>query len=144
MKKGFSLIEIVVVASIISILSLASFFSLTNYNRLSSEMDMLMSENMVIALINDGKQYCRENEKSGYVLFDVTRSDINFYSSNKKIDGFRLPKGISINSINTNESRIDIDKYGVTNDAGTIMLKDKSGELHSITISVGTGYAEVK
>jgi prepilin-type N-terminal cleavage/methylation domain-containing protein len=144
MKKGFSIIELLIVISIISIFSLASFFSMSNYNRFSSEVDMLFSEDMMLAVINDGKQYCREKEKPGYVLFDMSRNEVNFFSSSKKIEGFKLPKGVTIHSINTNQYKVDIDKFGVTSDAGTIMLKDKAGRSYTMTISVGTGYAEIK
>jgi prepilin-type N-terminal cleavage/methylation domain-containing protein len=144
MKKGFCLIELLIVMSIITLFSLASFFSMSNYNRFSNERDMLFSEDMMLALINDGKQYCREKEKQGYVLFDVARNEINFFSSLQKIDGYKLPKGVTIHSINTNQCKVDIDKFGVTSDAGTIILKDKSGKLYTMTISVGTGYAEIK
>jgi prepilin-type N-terminal cleavage/methylation domain-containing protein len=144
MKKGFTLIELLIVMSIITLLSLASFFCMSNYNRFSSETEMLFSEDMMLALINDGKQYCREKEKPGYVLFDVPSNEINFFSSSKKIDGFRLPKGVTIHSINTNQCKVDINKFGVTSDAGTIILKDKVGKLYTMTISVGTGYAEIK
>ena len=144
MKKGFSLIELLIVVSIITMFSLASFLNMSNFNRFSNETDMLFSEDMMLALINDGKQYCREKEKSGYILFDVSRNEINFISSSKKIDGFKLPKAITINSINTNQNKVDIDKFGVTSDAGTITLKDKAGKLYTLTISVGTGYAEIK
>lgn len=144
MKKGFSLIELLIVMSIITLFSLASFFSMSNYNRFSSETEMLFSEDRMLALINDGKQYCREKERPGYVLFDVTRNEINFFCSSKKIDGFKLPKGVTIHSINTNQCKVDINKFGVASDAGTIILKDKAGKLHAMTISVGTGYAEIK
>jgi prepilin-type N-terminal cleavage/methylation domain-containing protein len=144
MKKGFSLIELLIVMSIISLFSLASFFSMSNYNRFSTEIEMLFSEDMMLALINDGKQYCREKEKPGYVLFDVIRNEINFFSSSKKIDGFKLPKGVTIHSVNTNQCKVDINKFGVASDAGTIILEDKAGKLYTMTISVGTGYAEIK
>jgi prepilin-type N-terminal cleavage/methylation domain-containing protein len=144
MKKGFSLLELIVVISIIGTFSLASFLSVSNYYRYSNEMDTLMSEDMIIAMINNGKLYCREKEKPGYVLFDVERNEVNFYSSLKKVDGFKLPKGIRISSTNIIQNKVNINKSGVTSDAGTIMLKDNAGKLYAITISVGTGYAEIK
>lgn len=144
MEKGFSLIELVIVISIISIISVGTYLSVNNYRRYSSDLDMLMSENMVIALINDGKQYCREQEKSGYVLFDVARGEISFFCSSKKVDGLKLPGKIKIHSINTDQCKIDINKFGVASDAGTIILQDNRGTLSTITVAVGTGYAEVK
>ncbi len=144
MRKGFSLIELTVAISILTIFSLAFFLNISNYKKYSSEMDMLMSENMIIALINNGKQYCREKERSGYVLFDVVRNEVSFYSSTKRVDGIKLPKSVNIFSINTKFNKVDINKFGTAIDAGTIILKDKEGKLYPITISVGTGYAEIK
>jgi competence protein ComGC len=144
MRKGFSLIELTIIISIITIFSLVSFTNITNYNRASNELDSILCEDAIISIINNGKQYCREKERSGYVLFDITRNEVNFFSSGKRVDGFVMPKGVSIHSMNTNQYKVDINKFGVTSDAGTIILKDKAGELHTITINVGAGYAEIK
>ncbi|MCM0650388.1 type II secretion system GspH family protein [Clostridium swellfunianum] len=144
MKKGFSLIEVVAVISIILIFLAANFINMSNYIKFYSETDLMYSEDRTIALINYGKQYCREKEKPGYILFDMVRNEINFYSSMRRIDGVKLPKGVTIDFVNIAGSKIDINKYGVTGSAGKVIFKNQIGNQEKITISVGTGYAEIK
>lgn len=144
MRKGFTLIEVLIAVSITSILMSLLLFSASNYNRIKNEIDVEISQNTVLGMINSAKQFCREKSKPGYVLFDIDKNEVDFVSDNKKIDCFILPKGMSINSINTQYSRVDINKDGITSDAGTIVLKDNKGRLYPIIINVGTGYAEIK
>lgn len=144
MKKGFSLIELLVVMSIIAIVASISLLGISKYNNIKNEVDLNMTESSILGIINYGKQYCREKEKPGFVLFDLAENEVGFYNQNRKIDRFKLPSEIKIEGINTNFNRIDIDKYGITSDAGTILLSDSNNKVFSITINVGAGYAEIK
>lgn len=144
MKKGFSLIELLVVMTIIVIAASISLLSISKYNSIKNGVDLNMTESSILGIINYGKQYCREKEKPGFVLFDLINNDIGFYNQNREIESFKLPKDIKIESINTNSNRIDIDKFGITSDAGTILLRDSKNNLFIITINVGAGYAEIK
>lgn len=144
MKKGFSLIELLVVMSIIAVVASLSLLGISKYNNIKNEVDLNMTESSILGMINYGKQYCREKEKPGFVLFDIVENEVGFYNQNRRIDGFKLPSEIKIEGINTNFNRIDIDKYGITSDAGTILLRDGNNKIFSITINVGAGYAEIK
>lgn len=144
MKKGFSLIELLVVMSIIIIVASISLLGISKYYNLKNDVDLNMTESSILAMINFGKQYCREKEKSGFVLFDLEKNEVKFYSANMPIEGFKLPREIKIEGINTTLNRINIDKYGITSDAGTILLSDLNNIKYSITINVGAGYAEIK
>ena len=144
MKKGFSLIELLVIMSIITITASISLLGISKYNNLKNEAYLNMTESSILAVINFGKQYCREKEKPGFVLFDLEKNEVKFYSANRVIDGFKLPGEIKIEGVNTNLNRINIDKYGVTSDAGTILIRDINNKIYSITINVGAGYAEIK
>lgn len=138
------MLEILMVVSIIAVLSAASLMTASNYNSMKNDIDLMMCENMILGIINDGKQYCREKQKPGYVLFNLIKNEVSFQCDGKKVDSFMFPEGVKINSINTKLCKIDINKNGVACDAGTITLRDKEGKLHSITINVGVGYAEIK
>lgn len=144
MKKGFSLIEVLVTASIIIILSSFCLLSYLHYRNMKSDIDAAAYKSEILALINYSKQYCRENKMAGYILFDVVSNQIKFYSGGKKIENIILPKGMIIYSVNTEQSKVDIDKDGFTSDAGTIKIRDSRNNLHTITINVGVGYAEIK
>lgn len=144
MKKGFSLIELLVIITIIIIASCISLLGISKYNQIKNEVDINMTESSILGVINSGKQYCREKEKSGFVLFDLNKNEVWFYSSNRAIDGFKLPDEIKIEGINTNLNRINIDKFGITSDAGTIRIRDINNKIYLITINVGAGYVEIK
>lgn len=144
MKKGFSLIELLVVMSIIAIISSISLLGISKYNNIKNDVDLNMTETSILGIINYGKQYCREKEKPGFILFDLITNEIGFYSQNREIEIFKLPEGIKIEDINTNSNKLDIDKFGITSDAGTILLRDNNNKLYSLTINVGAGYAEIK
>lgn len=144
MKKGFSLIELLVVMTIIVIVASISLLGISKYNSIKNDADLNMTESSILGIINYGKQYCREKEKPGFVLFDLQGNEIGFYSQSRRIDGFKLPIEIKIESINTTSNKIDIDKFGITSDAGTILLRDSNNKLFIITINVGAGYAEIK
>lgn len=144
MKKGYTLIEILVVVFIISILSSITYLSVYSYKNMKNDIELVACENTVLSIIDNGKQYCRENERSGYVIFDVVRNEVAFYCQNRKVDFLKLPKGIKIDSVNINQNRIDIDKFGIAGDAGTIVLLDSNNKYYDITVNVGAGYVEVK
>jgi prepilin-type N-terminal cleavage/methylation domain-containing protein len=144
MRKGFTLIEVLIAVSITSILMSLLLFNASNYSRIKNEIDVGLCQNTILGMINGAKQFCREKSRPGYILFDLDKNEVDFISDNKKIDRFILPKGVSINSINTQYSRVDINKNGITSDAGTIVLSDNNGKLYQIVINVGTGYAEIK
>lgn len=144
MKKGFSLIEVLVAIAILFIVASISLIGISKYNDIKNDVDLNMTESSILGIINYGKQYCREKEKSGFVLFDISANEVGFYYQNREIDGFKLPNDIKIDPATTNLNKIDIDKYGFTSNAGTIKLMDRNNKLYPITINVGAGYAEIK
>jgi type II secretory pathway pseudopilin PulG len=144
MKKGYTLMEVLVSISIIIIFFSFSLIGISKYKDLKNDIDIELCKNEIIGIINYGKQYCRENERIGYVLFDSVSNQVKFFCNNKRIDSFKFPKGVTMYSINTDNATIDIDKTGFTSDAGTIRIRDGKGIIHTITINVGVGYVEIK
>lgn len=144
MKKGFTLIEVLAALSIIIILASFTGPIVSDYERLKNDEDIKMCQFMVMSIINNGKHYCREKQKTGYVLFDIVKDEVIFYCDNKRIDSFKFPKGIDLKSINTKLKRIDINKLGITGDAGTISIRDRNNNNYDITINVGVGHVEIK
>jgi prepilin-type N-terminal cleavage/methylation domain-containing protein len=144
MKKGFTIIETVVAISIILTTSAFGIAKITNFNKVKNNFDFDMSKSMILGMINDGKQNCRVKSLAGYIFFDDANNRVSFYCGGRKVDSFTLPKGISIYNINTELNRVDIDFRGFTSDACTITLKDGFSNFDTITICVGTGYAEIQ
>lgn len=144
MKKGFTLIELLIAVSIVIMTAAGTAAVFSDYDNIKNNTDINMCESIVLGTINQAKQYCREKQKPGYILFDIINSEIRFYCDGKRVDAFSFPKGIKIKSVNTKLSKIDINSRGITSDAGTITLKDRNGKLYKITVNVGVGYVEIK
>lgn len=144
MRRGFTLIEVMVTVSIIMVVASFSMPIITGYKKIKNENDIKVCQMMIMSMINNGKLYCRERNKSGYVLFDIVKDEVTFYCDNKKIDKFIFPKGIDLKSINTKFSKVDINNLGITSDAGTIVIRDENNTNYEITINVGVGHVEIK
>lgn len=144
MKKGFTLIETVLTISIILMVTAYGLLKTTDYNKMKVNLDVSLSKSMILALINDGKEYCRMKHSSGYVLFNKDSQIVGFYSEGRKVDGFNMPSGVKIYNINSDLGKVRIDNTGFTSDACTINLKDNNNNIETITICVGTGYAEIQ
>ncbi|MCY6370333.1 prepilin-type N-terminal cleavage/methylation domain-containing protein [Clostridium ganghwense] len=143
-KKGTTLIEVVIVLSIISILS---GISITNcygiYNSTLNSFNVDICNNSILHIINDSKQYCKGKNKTGYLVFD-SRS-ITFHCG-LTVKSYEMPKEFKLESINTSSGKqlIYIDNLGNTSDACTITYKDRKGKNHFITLRVGTNYVQIK
>lgn len=144
MKKGFTLIEIIISIAIILTVTAFGLIKGADYNKTKNKLDVSLCKSMILALINDGKEYCRRMDSGGYLYFDLSLQTVNFYCQGRKVDRFYIPKGVRIYSINSSYNKINIDRNGFTADACTITLKDNNNLLNTITICVGTGYAKIQ
>lgn len=144
MKKGLTLIELLVAAAIISLMSGIGAVSIDSYKRASNNFNVKFTQNTILAFIDYAKQYCRENDAGGYLTFDMIENKIVFYRNLSKIDLIIMPEGIKLESINSENNQIDINRYGITSDACTIIFRDKYKKLHHISICVGTAFVNLK
>lgn len=148
-KKGLTLIEMVVVISIIIIIGGITVPSLYQYYEYQNNMDVDLCNNSITALITNGKQYCRDNQISAYVRFDIMDDCVEIFSKDEhgnknKIEKFILPNKFILCDTNFHENKIEIDKRGILNDAGTISFIDRKGKTHNISVYVGSTYVEIK
>ena len=148
MKKrihsGHTLIELMVVIAIIAILLASYTISSNSYNSYLNSIDIKYGQDSILVFIINAKQYCREKEKSGYIVFDTIENQLRFYSESKLRDKFLFPSSLKLYGINTSDSKINIDNKGFTTDACTIQFRDKKGKIHSITLCVGTACVEIQ
>lgn len=144
--KGFTLIELVIVMGLIVLISGWSFMSVKMYQKDINRTEAAYYENMIVALIDNGKQYCRCKMCDGKVIFDCSKSKVIFSTRGNILDTINLPKNYTINNLSTSDrlNEIDIDDTGYTSDACTISFEDAYGEIHSITISVGVNNVKPK
>lgn len=143
-KPGFTLIELMIVMSIISSMAIIINTNRKGFSKLSNNIDYKMCNNEIINFINISKQISRKNNSLGNVYFSKSKDSLIFYSNAKKITEYNLPKGFKIMNINAQNNRIYIDYRGLIQDACTFTYKDRKGETHAITICVGTGHVQVK
>jgi len=163
--KGVTLIELIITLSLLSILLSFSLISITSLKNYENNIDVDYCNNSILQLINNSKLYCRKENSSGYIQFDLVSNEITFYCYSKqaqkviKIEEYILPKKFIIYNINSEykRNRISITGMtidgtgidgmtanGVTTSSCTITFRDRRENIHKITIRVGTNYVEVK
>ena len=145
MKRGYTLIEVIIVLSIIS---LFSSITVINVGKFKDKMDDIEFKNVgyeIKSLLSFGKSYCRKNRVAGKIIVGNDRKTIKFEVTNSS---FPISKTIKLNDdmeIGSNfNSASDIKKdennindEGFIKSAGTIILINKNNKRIEITISVG-------
>ena len=146
MRKGFTLIEIIMVIAIMSIVSGVSVLSLRYYKTVVNSLDADYYCNAVVNFINNSKMYCRENSCSAIVNFDKGKNQIKLVNGFNMVNKLMLKDKITLFSFTgrVNNTYIVIDSKGYSNDAFTIILKDNNSKKHEITMRVGTAYVKIK
>lgn len=142
-NKGFTLIELMMVISIISVLLSISLIKFSGYSKLENKMDVDLFNNSLLNFINNSKGYCRDNNIDGYILFDIERNTITFNSELERVNTLTIPYKFILNT-EVSGNKIKIDNRGITANACTISYKDREGKIHSLTMCVGTAYVEIK
>lgn len=136
MRKGFTLIETVIVLSIISILSISS---LGFYKTFKTTNDKLILENYVYevkSLLSYAKSYCRQNKIIGQIVIDDRGKHIKFIANSQKIRNIDIGYDFKVTD-NFISSYISVGQDGFIKNAGTIrIIKDKI--FKEIKIGVGS------
>lgn len=142
--KGFTLLELLLVMSIFSILLSFSLINLGAFSKITNKVEVDLTDNNIINFINKSKAYCRDNRKEGgYIYFDENNKSITFIIGLDEIFKMKLPDGFTLNKVR-DDNKIKIDNRGITQDACSIKFKDRKGEIHCLTMCVGTAYVEIK
>ena len=145
MRRGFTLIEMILVLAIMSIIGGSSVVTVRYYNAMQNKVDADYYCNAVVSFINNSKMYCRENSHIGTITFDVIRNEMKLDIDMHEINKLTLSNKTRLYQVNGRRSDNDIvtDNIGYSNDACTIILKDKNLLLHTITMRVGTAYVKI-
>lgn len=143
-SKGFTLIELILVIGLFSMLLSFTLINMGAFSSMKNRIDVDLTGNRIINFINNSKIYCRDKGKQGgYINFDVKDGNITFSSGLEVIFKMELPEGFTLNQV-SDDNRIKIDNRGITADACSIKFKDRKGEMHCLTMCVGTAYVELK
>ncbi|NMM61393.1 type II secretion system protein [Clostridium sp. P21] len=141
--KGFMLIELMLVITIISILLSYSFLSLSGLNTLKNDIEAETFGNVMVNFINTSREYCRSKRKGGHIYLNVDRECLTLNCGLEEVNRLPLPAKFTL-SIGRTGKEIKIDNKGMTGDACTIIFKDRKGKRHYVTVCVGTAYVDFK
>lgn len=145
MKKGYTLIELIIVLSIIAVISSIATINIVKFKEKMEIIEFNSVANEVKSLLSFGKAYCRKNKVSGQILVGKNRKTITFEVTNNEFPitkTIRLNKDIEVGSNFKVSSSITSDNNNITDEgyiksAGTITLTHKSNKRINITVSVG-------
>jgi prepilin-type N-terminal cleavage/methylation domain-containing protein len=144
MKKGVTLIELVIVLAIISMTFIALPKFLKIAKQYENEIKTKCTGNSIMIFINEARQYCKGNNFEGYIQGDILENTLEFYNNSSRVSVYKPPEGIKITKFLTNSyNKIRIDKNGSTSNAGTVTYRDMYGKPKEVTIRVGSEYVHV-
>lgn len=143
-RKAYTLIEILIVISMIALIGSYVLLKVSSYSNVINDIDVNKCNNTIMMFINNAKLYCREKETNGTIYFYPGEDQADFNSQGKNIEHFTLPSQFIIYNVNSTNSKININSRGFTGDACTINFRDRRGNLHEISIYVGTGFVDIK
>ena len=141
MRRGFTLIEIMIVLAIMSLIGGCSVVSIRYYKVIKNKVDSDFACNAVVSFINNSKMYCRENSCTAYITFDMVNKKMFFNDGMHIISKLVLTN--KIKSYQKNSESITIDNLGFTSNACTFSITDNNGNLREITMRVGTEYVKI-
>jgi prepilin-type N-terminal cleavage/methylation domain-containing protein len=144
--KGFTLIETVVVMSVILIITSITFAQIKGYRDFKNEIDSKYFDNEILYLINEGRHTCIVSEKEGELMFNEEDNKGGFYQDTELKDRLNIPDGFTIlkNTANTSSNLVYIEEDGTISTPCSLLYKDRTQKIHTISIGVGTAYVEIK
>ncbi len=145
MHKGFTLIEMILVLSIISIIGGCSVISIKYYKTVKNKLDADYYCNATVSFINNSKMYCREKSCSLVITFDPSRNEMRLKNGMKTVNTLSFSNKIILDRVSGRRTNGDIliDNKGYSNDACTITLKDNNSVEHQITMRVGSEFVKI-
>lgn len=143
-RKAFTLIEILLVMSMISLITLFILIDAKEYSAAENKAKNKYFQNSVVSFISNSKHYCAANRTSGHITFDINGSTLYFSSNEHNISKLQAPAGFKLYDVNLKYYTMDIDSNGNSTDAYTLQYKDSYKKLYEITVCVGTNYVDIK
>lgn len=135
MKKGYTLMEVIIVLAIIAILMLPTLNISKSYRETLGRVKGKSIINEISNLISYGKYYCRYYETYGLIKVNRSEGKIVFKDTSGKntiIKTILLEDGYKFASNNS----LSINKIGHIQ-SDTIRIIDKNGKVYRVSISTG-------
>ena len=135
MKRGYTLIELIIVLTIIAILMLPTLNISKSYIETIRRVKGKSIINEISNLISYSKYYCRHYDSCGLIQVNSSEGKITFKDTSKKsktIKSIVLEDGFKF----TRNNSLSINKIGHIQ-SDTIRIIDKGGKVYRVTISTG-------
>ncbi|WP_142414858.1 type II secretion system protein [Hathewaya massiliensis] len=144
-KKAFTLIELIVVLSIMTILIGISFPSVKAYTKFKEKKQLDHYAQLTLDFINNSKSICKIEDKSGIIKKFPSENALCLYFNDKSYRKINYPKEITLKDKYYEEHlEIRIKNSGSINQGFTVRVMNKKGECREITFNVYTDYGKVK
>lgn len=141
-NKGFTIIELMMVLSILSIITLIVSPNVKVYSDKKAEIELEYAMDGIIEIINIGKSYARLNEQPVQVKF--TNDKVELYQRSTEIKEFKMPRSINRIDLSSTSKSIEINGFGQIGSAQSINIYNRNGGNKTITIKVATAYVSEK
>lgn len=142
-NKGFTLLELILYISIISIILLIPMFKvdiLHNYKE-KQELKEFVKD------INYARNKTITESISHSVLIDINRNTYTIYKQDhpvkKIVKNKKFSHGIKLKQLSIEKPEIKFSLSGAPDNPGTIILENKKGKIVKITITPATGKVNV-
>lgn len=140
MKKGFTLIEVIVVLAIISTIFAFSTTSTRYYKKINRNVEI---ENFLVSfkhLITEGKVEAINCEKDLNIVIENENKKIKLMNKESEINYICMPKYINL----IKNKNINISSKGQAVASTTILENIEDKERYNITIRVGVDYINIE
>lgn len=145
MKKGYTLIELIIVLSIMLLLSNLALLGYRSYKNSAEKIKLESTALEVRDLLSFSKAYCRKNEIIGNISVELDKKSIYFTVDDKKAQIkkiIKLEDGIEIGS--NFKGNNTVNEEGFITKAGTINIRSSYlNKFLELKISVGNDIIRV-
>ncbi len=133
-KKGFALLEIVVVLVLITVVTYTISFTIKSYERHS----IINEANNIKHFLFETKMFSINNNVNCSVDINISSNSLKSYKLLNNINSYYLNKNVNLYSTTLKNNKITFTSLGTTNEACTIVLLTKHYSIQ-ITTNVGNG-----
>ena len=141
MKKGYTLIEIIITLSIIAILTSIISLGSNYYKKTADKIKNQAILTEVKTFLSFAKSYCREKGKSGEIFVDESGKYIKFICFTKEIKSINFYDDFTIGS--NLDNQISINDEGFITKFQTISIYRDGEYIGKLTIAVAVGTMRV-
>lgn len=133
MKKGYTLLETIIVLGLISIVSSVGFIGINFYNNKLEKINQKSINANIVTFINDAKLYCKTNKQIGTVTIEKNIVILRANSDAKM--KYILPQGYNFSG---KIITLTIEDDGTSVLGETITIINRKGKKYEFTLSVQT------